>query len=110
MSIVTQEKSSEQCPATSPSRGAGKESVKEKPKTRLRVLLVEDDAADAELVLRALQNDGFETTHDVADTREAFTLKIRTAPYDIVLADYNLPQWEGRSRSKFCAKRAWTSP
>ncbi len=57
--------------------------------------MVEDDAADAELVLRALQNEGFETTHDVADTREAFTLKIRTAPYDIVLADYNLPHWEG---------------
>lgn len=61
----------------------------------LRVLLVEDDADDAELVLRSLRNDGFETTHDVADTREAFTVKIRTAPYDIVLADYNLPQWQG---------------
>ncbi len=65
------------------------------PKSSLRVLLVEDDANDAELVIYALQNAGFETNYDVARTREAFTLKIRTAPYDIVLADYNLPQWQG---------------
>ena len=65
------------------------------PKASLRVLLVEDDADDAALVLRALQNAGFETIHDVADTREAFTRKIRSAPYDVVLADYQLPQWQG---------------
>jgi len=65
------------------------------PKASLRVLLVEDDANDAELVIRALQDAGFETTHQVADTREAFTLQIHKAPYDVILADYSLPQWQG---------------
>jgi signal transduction histidine kinase len=65
------------------------------PTSNLRVLLVEDDADDAKLVMSALQNAGFKTTHEVADTREAFTRRVRSAPYDVVLADYNLPQWQG---------------
>ena len=95
MPTVIEEKTSEESTARPLARTARKNGTKQKPKANLRVLMVEDDADDAELVLRALRNGGFETTHDVAQTREIFTLKIRSAPYDIVLADYNLPQWEG---------------
>ena len=74
---------------------ANQRASRQQPKAKLRVLLVEDNADDTELVLRTLQNAGFETTHEVAETREAFARKIRTAPYDVVLADYSLPQWQG---------------
>ena len=63
--------------------------------TRLRVLLVEDNPADVELVLAALRKDGFDVSSDVVQTVEEFTLRIRAAGFDVILADYNLPQWRG---------------
>jgi signal transduction histidine kinase len=63
--------------------------------TKLRILLVEDNPADVELRLLTLRKGGFEVTSDVAQTAEEFTLRIRAASYDLILADYNLPQWKG---------------
>jgi signal transduction histidine kinase len=63
--------------------------------TKLRVLLVEDNPADVELVLLALREDGFEISSDVVQTVEEFTLRIHAAAYDLILADYNLPHWSG---------------
>ena len=62
---------------------------------RLRLLLVEDNPADVELELLTLQKDGFDVSGDVAQTAEEFTTRIRSAHYDLILADYNLPQWRG---------------
>jgi signal transduction histidine kinase len=67
----------------------------QKPLTKLRILLVEDNPADVELISAALRSDGFEVTSDVAQTAEEFTSRIRAASYDLILADYNLPQWKG---------------
>ena len=66
-----------------------------KASTRLRVLLVEDNPTDVELVLLALLKDGFDVSSDVVQTVEEFNLRIHTATYDLILADYNLPQWRG---------------
>ena len=64
-------------------------------KSNLRVLMLEDDSADADLVSRALQRDGFEVDRKVVQTRDAFIQEIQASHYDIVLADYGLPQWCG---------------
>ena len=61
----------------------------------LRVLLVEDNPADAELVLRRLQQDGLSVASEMAQTADEFTQRVRANHYDIILADYNLPQWRG---------------
>lgn len=61
----------------------------------LRVLLVEDDAADIELALRALRGGGFSPEADVAQTEKMFVEDVRRNIYDIVLADYSLPSWNG---------------
>jgi signal transduction histidine kinase len=66
-----------------------------KATTKLRVLMVEDNPADVELVLLTLRRDGFEVSGDVAQTVEEFTLRIQTIGYDLILADYNLPLWSG---------------
>ena len=63
--------------------------------TALRVLHVEDDPADVELITRVLQRSGFAAGLDVADTADSFTRQIRSNSYDIVLADYNLPNFSG---------------
>ncbi|HSY90302.1 MAG TPA: ATP-binding protein [Candidatus Binatus sp.] len=62
---------------------------------KLRALLVEDEPADVELALRALRQAGFDATGDVADTVEEFTNLVRKNSYDVILADYKLPDWNG---------------
>lgn len=62
---------------------------------RLRALVVEDDPADVELVLRALRSGGFEPDCDVAQTANDFTDRVRKNSYDVILADYGLPSWNG---------------
>jgi signal transduction histidine kinase len=61
----------------------------------LRVLLVEDELADAELILRALRQAGFEVIEDIAQAAKAFTELVRKNSYDVILADYKLPHWNG---------------
>ena len=62
---------------------------------KIRVLMVEDDPADVELVLRALRSGGFDPVSDVTQTEVEFLDRIRRNSYDAVLADYNLPTWNG---------------
>ncbi len=66
-----------------------------KSRARLHVLLVEDNPADVELELLMLQKDGFEVSGDIAQTAEEFITRVRSTNYDVILADYNLPQWKG---------------
>lgn len=61
----------------------------------LRVLVVEDDPADLALVLHALRESGFDPRDEVAQTAKEFTEHVRKNSYDVVLADYKLPQWNG---------------
>lgn len=62
---------------------------------KLRVLVLEDNRADAELALCALRRGGFDPDGDVAQTAEDFAEQIRKNRYDVILADYNLPSWNG---------------
>jgi signal transduction histidine kinase len=86
--------------------------IEEPPKTRppLRVLLVEDDPADVELVLLALRNDGFQVASDMVQSVEDFTQRIRTGTYDVILADYNLPQWRGMDTLEILRKEQLDVP
>ncbi len=61
----------------------------------LRVLFVEDEPADVELAVRAVQQRGFEVSADVTQTEQEFTNLVRSNSYDVILADYNLPIWNG---------------
>jgi light-regulated signal transduction histidine kinase (bacteriophytochrome) len=56
---------------------------------------VEDEPADVELALRALRQAGFAAKGDVAQTPEEFTDLVRRNSYDVILADYKLPNWNG---------------
>jgi signal transduction histidine kinase len=64
-------------------------------KARLSALLVEDNLADSELVLRELRRGGFEVASDVVQTATEFRQKLQTTTPDVVLADYNLGSWRG---------------
>jgi PAS domain S-box-containing protein len=62
---------------------------------RLRALLVEDNPLDAELMVRELERDGCVVASDRAQTEGEFLDCIKSAQYDVMLADYNLPEWRG---------------
>jgi signal transduction histidine kinase len=62
---------------------------------RFSALLVEDNLADSELVLRELRHGGFEVTCEVVQTADQFRQKLQTTTPDVVLADYNLGSWRG---------------
>ncbi|MFZ0759095.1 MAG: response regulator, partial [Candidatus Sulfotelmatobacter sp.] len=65
------------------------------PKAQLRALLVEDNPLDATLVLRALDKEGFDVAADVVQDEAAFRSSLCKNPPEVVLADYNLPNWKG---------------
>jgi PAS domain S-box-containing protein len=65
------------------------------PPPQFHVLLVEDSPLDVELVQRALRRADFDFTCVVVQTPEDFTREVRSRCPDVVLADYNLPQWKG---------------
>jgi len=64
--------------------------------SRLRVLLLEDSPADAELALAALAAAGLDCAADTAGGRRDFERLYAADRYDIVLADYSLPDYTGR--------------
>jgi signal transduction histidine kinase len=65
------------------------------PKPKLRALLVEDNADDAELVLRELRKDSFEVSALIVQDEAGFAAGLRSHCPEVVLADYNLPNWKG---------------
>jgi CheY-like chemotaxis protein len=62
---------------------------------RLRVLLLEDSPADAELALAALAAAGLDCAADIANGRRDFERLYAADRYDVVLADYSLPAYTG---------------
>jgi two-component system, cell cycle sensor histidine kinase and response regulator CckA len=60
----------------------------------LRALIVEDRAADADLILRELKRGGFITTHERVETADALRAALDEHTWDIVLSDYYLPSFD----------------
>ena len=61
----------------------------------LRLLIVEDNAQDAELQVAILKRAGYQVQHEVAPSEEILQRKLRETDFDIILADYNLQNWTG---------------
>jgi two-component system cell cycle sensor histidine kinase/response regulator CckA len=60
----------------------------------LHVLLVEDSADDAELVLRELRRGGFDVTFEQVDTRAAMAAALERSAWDLVISDYSMPTFD----------------
>src|SRR3954469_10598124 len=61
----------------------------------LRALVLEDEPTDAELALNALTEGGFRCTSTLAAGRKAFEAAFVAGRFDVVLADYSLPDYTG---------------
>ena len=66
----------------------------------LRVLIVENSRPDADLILNQLEKAGFKVSADLVETAEEFSLRLGANTYDIILADYRLPNWTGMDALK----------
>ena len=60
----------------------------------IRVLLVEDSADDAELVLRQLQGAGYDPVSERVQTAEEMTAALKGESWDVVVSDYSLPRFD----------------
>jgi signal transduction histidine kinase len=61
----------------------------------LKILLLEDDMADAEMVKYALGQSGLQFTLERVDGREEFLTHLKESPPDLILSDYNMPGFDG---------------
>lgn len=64
-------------------------------KTKLRILLVEDDVADAELIVHQLQCAGFAFFLTRVQTETEFRRKLEAELPDLILSDHGLPSFSG---------------
>src|SRR3990172_5658910 len=62
---------------------------------RIRLLLVEDLASDAEIELRELKRAGLSVEHRLVDTEKGFRLELdRFAPH-VIISDFSMPHFDG---------------
>jgi len=61
----------------------------------LRVLVVDDSAADAELSIRELRRGGFEVEWDRVDCAPAMSAALGRQGWDLVISDFRMPRFGG---------------
>jgi PAS domain S-box-containing protein len=66
----------------------------------LRILLLEDSATDAELIQELLEADHFVCDVTRVETRVDFLAALANGGFDLILADYKLPSFDGLSALK----------
>ncbi len=64
-------------------------------KTPLRLLHLEDDPFDGELIVTTLIEGGIPCQSQRVDTRQAFVAALKEGRMDVILADYSVPGFDG---------------
>ncbi|MBK7626070.1 MAG: PAS domain S-box protein [Bacteroidales bacterium] len=70
----------------------------------IKVLHLEDDPDDSELVLTELGTLPFKIDYTRVDCEKDFRYQLEQNHFDIILADYNLPSFNGISALKICSE------
>lgn len=85
-------------PAAPASQSVENEATLPKPSHPLnnpvRVLMLEDSQADAELIRHELSRSGLAAVTEVVDSEDAFTFAVRNFLPDVVLSDHSLAQFD----------------
>lgn len=63
----------------------------------LNVLIVEDNQDDLDLLLRTLRRGGYNLNHRCVDNAQSLVGALKAQQWDIVLTDFNMPQFSGAS-------------
>lgn len=73
--------------------------------TPLRILYLEDDATDAELVQATLEEGGIASKITRVETQAAFCAALEQDGFDLVLADYTLPSFDGLTALRIAVEK-----
>ena len=79
-------------------------------KRTARLLILEDEAWDAELAQRMLTTAGLGFTALVVDTRASFVEQLTAFRPDIILSDYHLPGFSGEAALKIAQEQCPDTP
>jgi len=72
----------------------------------LRILHVEDDPTDAELLRQMLEAEGIDCSIACVRTRDAFQASLNEGAFDLIVSDFTLPKFDGLSALRL-ARRQW---
>ena len=79
---------------------------RETPRSRaLRILMIEDEAWEAELAKRHLAQAGMSCTITVVDTQRAFEQQLTLFRPDVILSDFSVPGFSGESALKLAVQQ-----
>jgi signal transduction histidine kinase len=76
----------------------------------LRLLILEDDPLDVELEIATLEEVGYVCQWERVETRAEFLARLDVPHYDIILADYNLPAFDGLTALQLFLERDLNFP
>jgi PAS domain S-box-containing protein len=74
-------------------------------KAPLHILYLEDDPKDAELVQAMLEGEGVACEVTLVDTRGDFVAALERDGFDLILADYRLPSFDGISALRIAVEK-----
>src|SRR5688500_11025247 len=77
--------------------------------TPLRVLMLEDNATDAELAARALRQAGFAVEWQRVDTKQDYLARLSPS-FDVIFSDYRMPQFSTEEAFDLLQKRGLDIP
>ncbi len=77
---------------------------------RLRVLVIEDVPSDAEIEIAELRRNGFDVAADIVDTGDRVREHLGRTNYDIILADYSLPNFRGMETLDILRQKNLSTP
>lgn len=66
-------------------------------KEQIKILILEDNSSDADLILRQLYNSGMNFLSKTVETRKMFEKELENFSPDIILSDYSLPTFDAVS-------------
>lgn len=78
--------------------------------TPLSVLIVEDSADDAMLLLRELKRSGFEPTSERVDTEAAMAAALARRSWDVITCDFTMPTFDGMAALRLLHESGLDTP
>ncbi|MFW6131834.1 MAG: HD domain-containing phosphohydrolase [Candidatus Aminicenantaceae bacterium] len=80
------------------------------PEKKLKILMLEDEPTDSELIERELKKANIDFTSRYVDTKKRFVDEINNFKPNLILADYQLPTFDGLSALKLLRKNQPSLP
>src|SRR5690349_18241489 len=78
--------------------------------SELKILILEDDIGDADLIKKFLERAGLQIRAQIVSNRKEFIHAIETDSFDIILSDHKLPQFSSSEALELCHEKKIVIP